>query len=220
MKACEIKFTETATDTQKSVIENLVECSKTLEEIITGWILKPKQEVGLFQGVEDEKPEVDLIGVVLKDSGEQLAEVYYLKEDVAQSHKELVLVSKYIRGYDKYGHLDLDDEAIESWQTSLGFSFSGALCEEIAPKRALMPFVLSYVLSDGGDVSIRNGASMDPESIEDMQEDLNREKINLEDVLLIYANYQSREVNDGVLPGWGCHKYIRLDAANNPIKSS
>ena len=213
MKACEIKFTEAVTEVQKNTIESLVERSKSLEEIIMGWILEPKQDVNFFQGVEDEHPEVDLIGVALRDSKVQLAEIYFLKDDIAQHYKDLVLVSNYIRGCDEHGYLELDDEALESWQASLGFAFSKALCEEIAPKKALIPFVLSYLLSDGGEVFIANGASIDLDSFEDMYDDLKREKIELEDVLVVHANYQSREVHAGVLPGWGCHKYIRLDSA-------
>ena len=213
MKACEIKHRSSSTDAQKATIEKLVESASSLEQIIAGWISQPNQEIRFFQGVDDERPEVELLGVIFSYSKTQLAEVYYLKEDLAQSSADLVLVSSYIRGFDRDGNMDLDDRAIDKWEENLGFSYSDALCEAIAPKTALMPFVLSYLLSDGGEISIARGVNMDFDYIEDMQADLEREEINLDDVLLVYANYQSRQAHAGVLPGWGCHKYIRLDSA-------
>jgi hypothetical protein len=212
MKACEITIDKRLTAEQKNAIEQLLGEHQSLEQIITGWMNCVEHEIRFYQGVDDDRPEVELLGVQLLSAGSQHAVAYYLKEEISQLDKDFVLVSQYIRGYDRNGAIDLDTRAFDSWEDRLGFSFSFALCTQIAPQKALMPFILSYILSDGGEIAITSAARMDREMLEDIQEDLVQENIDLENTWQVYANYHSREMHSGVIPGWGCHKYIRLDS--------
>jgi hypothetical protein len=217
MKPSEMTFSESASTAQRLHIEERIRAADSLEDLILGWVQVEKEEVQVFQGEDKDRPTVEMIGVTLCEEGSELVQIYFPKSDIAALYSETVLISKFIGGSDRLGEYELDDQAIDLWEAKLGFTYSEALCEMIGPRKALMPFVLSYVLSEGGGVSLQPAVTLDG-PLDDVQEELIAERIEIDQTVLLSATYQAREVRKGMQAGWGCERYIRLDSADGGLK--
>lgn len=85
------------------------------------------------------------------------------------------------------------------------------LAHEVASKQALIPSILPFLLSDGGEVTISRSSSTSDYVNEYARELEEEESINIDQLLTVYSNYHSRKEINGMIPGWGNCSYIRTD---------
>jgi hypothetical protein len=196
MKTQEISYSENAEPTFRMELEELMQQSSTLEELIEYWCVEKGRSLNIGVVFDDTYNVIEeLIEIEFQhpETKEECACVYISRLDVVHGVVAPVLFDSFITGERKSvtGFLDLDDHKLNSWLGELGFEDSEALYARVGPKSAILPVVVAFALSMRGAVCISQ-ANCDSFEDEDIAEELEREGLDMHEHLSLSAIYFSQ----------------------------
>lgn len=213
MKAEEIKFTGELSDLLRNKIDSLFAHATSFDQIIDCWLNEKEHSLKILEGFNDEVENSDLICIVLSINGSHVAEIYFDRKDVIAAHPGHQSISRFLTATTVCGRpaLETKDDELENWERSLGFEYSESLAGIIAAKQALIPYMMPYLMTSGGEISIRRSdSSKDSVAFEDYRTEIEDEGINVSQLLTVYSTVYG-EVEQGIQPAsFGC-AYIRTD---------
>jgi hypothetical protein len=216
MKCLEIKYMDEHDGEGNRRVLECIDGAESLEALILCWTSAADRSVETFSGMDSDDPSIQLVGVVLSEKDKQIAEVYILNVDIAAQAPDVRSLNSFILGVSREGELKVDDAALEAWERALGFSYSSALSDDLGPQRALLPFILPYVLADGGSVSIqRVKGAWDPEFLEECAEQFEAEELNVSDLMQVCVQYFHPAEQGSSQPGWVSHRYVRAELSGS-----
>ena len=190
----------------KALLTSLIVDASSPDKLIESAVYSQGLNVELFQGIDDDRPELALVGIKFSRSRTEFGEIYL--EKAAFFHEKSRDLSGFILGIDPNNQIELDDRAFDSWEDELGFSFSNALCAPVGTKDALIPYIYTFACSDGGEVIISPNALPHDDDYEDMRADLELEGLSRENLILLSFHYNTPKSAHALRPGFGSYRYI------------
>jgi hypothetical protein len=204
METEELKYSAHANEQIRTEIKNLIDTSRSLEQVLRGWFSKADRGVFVGRGIYDEDPRKLAVRVVLKADEKEVAEIYFPDSEILPQGTSVVNINDFVSQVQRTtGKVPFDDEKFDAWETMLGFEYNDFLCGELGPWDALVPYTLAYVLSEGGevDVSFPNPDIFDAPIADE-------EAIDPDSVLCMYATYQVPKPVTGLIFGFDTLKYF------------
>ncbi len=206
----ELTFTDSIDEDTRNEITGLTGNLESLEQLLEEWFFKPNQSLHFTPAEDDDgnfAPELLCVEFIKNKQTQCYA--FFEKEDFESNCPDVLPISEYICGFGERGNIELDEDALKRWEDSLGFTFSEAFMNSIGPRHALIPFILTYILSDGGYIELEKGHESHYDEWDDLTEDLKEEGLTLSEIIATHAGYRSPEPIDGILPGWGTFAYFK-----------
>lgn len=193
MKTLEMSFSEEVEPALQKELEELMQQSSTLDEVIEYWCVERGRSLSLGVAFDDNYNAIDdLIEIAFKhpETEAECACVDIARSELVHGVAAPVLFDSFIINERKAAKdfIDLNEEGLDSWLVGLGFEHSEALYGRVGPKSAILPVVVAFVLSKRGTVCISDAHCRWFEE-EDMAEELEREGLDMRKYLSFVAAY-------------------------------
>jgi hypothetical protein len=193
MKTLEMSFSEEVEPALQKELEDLIQQSLNLDEVIEYWCVERGRSLSLGVALDENYNAIhDLIEITFKhpETKTECACVDIARSNVVHGVAAPVLFDSFIIKERKAtrNFVDLNQEGFDSWLVGLGLEHSEALYGRVGPKSAILPVVVAFVLSKRGTICISPAHCRWFEE-EDMAEELAREGLDMRKYLSFAAAY-------------------------------
>lgn len=202
MKTREITYFDSADEATRGEIGSLVERAGTLQDIIDYWCVERRAKMYVGSVLDDDDSVMDGVVGISFDAPDKVGELACVVFDPAEIARG-VEVPPVFEAFTKppteeRWPVDVNDDALDQWMETLGFTSSDALLARVGPRTAVVPLVLCFALSPSGTVEIRQTDS-EWFSEEEVAAELKEEGLDMADFIEVHACY-SGPPSKGVLP--------------------
>lgn len=209
MKLHRIKFSPEANRSFHILIEELLEESETVEELLLRAATSGDDvSITVFNVDKQSSPDSELVCIqIARTEDEQVQLQLELSE---LEHPEAVNIESFFRGHNERGGILFDDPALDAWEESIGFKMCKTLRDTIGHRRSLLPFIASFMKSGCAEVDISHYFFDDYEEYPEDEKALLKEGFSRERMVHISASYREKEPRNGIIPGFGTDRYFYL----------
>jgi hypothetical protein len=209
MKLNRIEFSPEATKAFRSLIDELLEESETVEDIILGAATRGDDiSVSIFNVDNPGSPDPEIVCIQIDRTSEEKVE---LEIDLVElGHPDAVNIESFFRGHNEWGGIIFDDPALDKWEESLGFQRCKTLGSTIGSRSSLVPFIASFMKSGSAEIDISHYFFDDYEEYPEDEEALRREGFSRDRMVYVSASYQAKEKRNGIIPGFGTERHFYL----------
>jgi hypothetical protein len=196
MKTLDISFAEEVEPTLRKEVEELMQQSSNLDEVIEYWCVERGRSLSIGVVFDDTYNVIEgLIEIEFKHpkTEEGFACVDMARLDMVHGVATPVIFDSFIISERRAARdfLDLNEEGLDTWLSDLGFEDSEALYARVGPKSAILPVVVAFVLSKRGTVCISHAHCTWFEE-EEMAEELELEGLDMHKHLSLVAAYDAQ----------------------------
>ncbi len=195
------EFSPAASVDLRECVGAALERLNCLEEFIDFWFTEEGWSLTFMPLAEPEDAARDLMLVRLKFFGVEIAKITVDSTEIQRPYPNARVITSFLRGVRSDAHFDVDHEGLEEWFAEHNFQMNECLCEQIGPRKSIVPFVLLYVLCDSTVVHINAGYdSYISELYGEYEEDLVAAGLDLSRLVSVTGCYRETRIEMDRVP--------------------
>jgi len=203
MQPLAVHFLAPGSNDYVSSLRSIIEAADDIDDFISNWFISLTGSLTFLRGTDPASESSPCLVVAVRNSDVDIAELYFSLESLKARYPSVKPIDSFIHGFDSAGRCILDDEALDSFEESLGYEYHDGLHGMLGPRESLLGIALSYVLADRGEVQLSHYEP--PEEIEATDP---YEELSPRNIMSLSLLYQSPSITRGCTPMFGNFLFV------------